>query len=68
MIKIAKYTYVSLDALAVELCLPKTYLKSLANKGDIPKLDVNGRLRFNPEAVQKALDNIAAKGGCNVNK
>jgi hypothetical protein len=38
-------------------------LRNLANKGDIPKLDVNGRLRFNPEAVQKALDELAAKGG-----
>lgn len=59
----AKSSYISLEALAAELCLPKTFLRNLANKGDIPKLDVNGRLRFNPEAVQKALDELAAKGG-----
>ena len=61
----ASYTYLSLEALAAELCLPKRYLKSLAEKRSIPALDVNGRLRFNPETVQKALDNIAGNGGGN---
>ena len=42
MMKNAKYSYISLDALAAELYLPKTFLRNLANKGDIPKLDVNG--------------------------
>jgi hypothetical protein len=60
--------YIPLNATAKVLGLPSTYIKELAGNGDIPKLDVNGRLRFNPEAVQKALDNIAAKGGCDVNK
>lgn len=63
--KNAKYTYVSLEALAVELGLPKLYLKQLAVKGSIPFLNVNGRLRFNPVAVQQALDKLAARGDAN---
>lgn len=59
----AKYKYVSLEALAAELCLPKEYLKNLASRGDIPNLDVNGKMRFNLQAVQQALDKLAAKGG-----
>ena len=62
--KDTKYTYVSLEALAVELGLPKVYLKQLAVKGSIPCLNVNGRLRFNPVAVQQALDKLAAAGCC----
>ncbi len=60
--KDAKYTYVSLEALAIELGLPKVYLKRLAVKGSIPCLNVNGRLRFNPAAIQQALDRLAAEG------
>lgn len=57
-----KYNYMSLESLAVQMSLPKTFLRQLAEKKAIPALDVNGRLRFNPGAVQKALDQIAAKG------
>ncbi len=39
------------------------YLRELAEKRTIPVLDVNGRLRFNLEAVQNALDEIAAQEG-----
>lgn len=61
----AKYKYVSLEALAAELCLPKAYLKQLAVKYSIPALDVNGRLRFNSIAVKKALDKLAERGDNN---
>ena len=61
--KHATYKYVSLEILAVELCLPKAYLKQLAAKDSIPALDVNGRLRFNIIAVQQALDKLAEQGG-----
>lgn len=55
--------YVSLSALARGLGLPSGYLKDLAEKKQIPSLQINRRLRFNPEAVQSALDELAAKGG-----
>jgi hypothetical protein len=60
-----KNIFVSLEALAAGLCLPKAYLKELALKGSIPCLNVNGRLRFNIIAVQQALDKLASKGGHN---
>jgi len=53
-------TFISLDHLAARCGLPKTYLKELAESGDIPCLNVNGRRRFNPVRVQQALDRIAA--------
>lgn len=54
--------FVSLDRLAIRFNLPKRYLKELAGKKLIPSLDINGRLRFNPAAVQQALDRLAAEG------
>jgi hypothetical protein len=54
--------YISLYRLSSRLGLPEAYLKNLAIQGVIPKLNVNGRLRFNPEAVQQALDKIADRG------
>jgi hypothetical protein len=60
--KISKYKYVSLEGLAIELYLPKMYLKRLTERNLIPSLDVNGRMRFNPSAVQNALDKMASKG------
>jgi len=62
MIVIDKNTFVSLNALANHFNLPDSYLKQLANRSLIPFLKVNGRLRFNFEAVEKALADIAAKG------
>ena len=53
--------FISLEALAVTLNLPQKFLRELADKKQIPSLDVNGRLRFNPEVVQSALNQIAAK-------
>ena len=54
--------FVSLSCLSSNLKLPKDYLVQLARKGEIPCLAVNGRLRFNPAAVQQALDKLAARG------
>ena len=56
-------TYVSLEAVAAELGLPKSYLKQLAANKSIPYLNVNGRLRFDGPAVRQALHQLAAKGG-----
>ncbi len=58
-----KITYFSLEALASRLQLPKAYLRRLAKENRIPSLSVSGRLRFNPVAVQAALDRLAAEGG-----
>jgi len=65
MIIIDKNTFVSLNALANHFNLPDSYLKQLANRSLIPFLKVNGRLRFNLEAVSQALTDLAAKGGDN---
>ena len=55
--------YDSLDGVARRLLLPKSYLQRLVAENKIPYLDVNGRKRFNPVAVKKALDKLAADGG-----
>ncbi|MBN2512718.1 MAG: excisionase family DNA-binding protein [Sedimentisphaerales bacterium] len=60
-----KTTYISLEALAARLQLPKAYLRRLAAENQIPHLIVGGRYRFNPIAVQAALDRLAEKGGTN---
>jgi hypothetical protein len=52
------HNFISLEALAAELCLPKSYLKVLAAKKLIPSLNVNGRLRFNIVTVKQALDEL----------
>lgn len=54
-------TYCSLEALAATFQLPQHFLRELALRGDIPALNVNGRLRFNPVEVQTALDSLARK-------
>jgi excisionase family DNA binding protein len=54
-------TYLSLEALAATLSLPQTYLRKLAEGGNIPFLNVSGRLRFNPSQVQDALNQLAEK-------
>ena len=60
-----KQNFIPLGRLAICFNLPKWYLKELADKKLIPSLNINGRLRFNPAAVQQALDNMAAKGADN---
>ena len=52
-------TYYSLEATAARLNLPQSYIRQLAKEKKIPFLNVRGRLRFNPAAVQAALDRIA---------
>ena len=57
-------TYYSLEAVAGKLNLPRVYIRRMAEEKRIPYLVVGGRLRFNPSAVQSALDKIAQlKGG-----
>ena len=57
-----KEEFVSIGRLASHFGLPERYLKELSGKDLIPYLNVNGRFRFNPAAVQQALDRLAAKG------
>lgn len=56
-------SYISLEALAATLRLPQHYLRTLVSKNQIPYLNVNGRLRFNLNTVQVALDKLAAGEG-----
>lgn len=58
-------TFVALSKLATWFDLPKHYLKELADKGLIPCLNVNGRRKFNPAAVEAALDRLAHRGAGN---
>jgi hypothetical protein len=52
-------SYIPLESLVTRLGLPKRYLRKLAEAGDIPYLDVNGRLRFNEVEVREALSTLA---------
>ncbi len=54
--------FISLQRLSAETKLPKNYLLELVQKNKIPALNIGSRLRFNPEAVEKALADLAAKG------
>jgi excisionase family DNA binding protein len=56
--------YKPLNVTARMLGLPTTYIKELAEKNKIPMLIVRERMRFNPEAVRQALDELATKGDC----
>ena len=53
--------YWSLDALASELALPRSYLRELVSRGEIPFLRVRGRLRFDVQAVREALKRVAVQ-------
>lgn len=55
--------FISLSRLSNRLGLPEAYLKNLAASGTIPSLNINDRLRFNPEAVRQALDRLAEQEG-----
>lgn len=57
-------SYISLEVLSATLGLPKGYLKDLADSGEIPCLDVNGRRRFNYQVVRETLDSKASEGTC----
>ena len=52
--------YVSLDALAVALGLPRRYLRELAQRQLIPHLSIGGRMRFQESDVLTALGKLAA--------
>ena len=52
-------TYCSLEALSAILQLPQHFLRERAIAGDIPFLNVGGRLRFKPSQVQEALEKLA---------
>ena len=54
-----KKTYVSLDALAGLLGLPRQYLRELAERQLIPYLAVAGRMRFQESDVLTALGTLA---------
>jgi hypothetical protein len=64
MEKINSY-FVSLSCLSSSLKLPRDYLLQLARQGEIPCLTVKKQLRFNPVAVQRALDKLASERGQN---
>ncbi len=51
--------YITLDSLVTRLNLPKKFLKDLVKEGDIPYLEVNGRLRFSEPEVRGALAYLA---------
>lgn len=53
--------YISLEVLAATLGLPPRYLRSMAIRGEIPHLNVNGRRRFNEDQVRAALERIAER-------
>ena len=56
--------YISIERLSGKLGLSREYLNTLVAQKKIPFLKVGSRLKFNPSAVQAALDNIAQlKGG-----
>jgi hypothetical protein len=55
-------SYYSLEALAIATGLPRTYLRQLTVAGEIPALDVNGRLRFDIGQVRSALLRLAERG------
>lgn len=55
--------FLNLEALAAELGLPQYYLRDLAKQRKIPALDVNGRLRFDPQDVGEALARLARQEG-----
>jgi len=54
-----KKLFVKLTVIAQETGLPKAQIKRLAQEGKLPALRLAGRLRFNPKAVQVALDRLA---------
>ena len=51
--------YISIERLSGKLGLSREYLNTLVAQKKIPFLKVGSRLKFNPSAVQAALDNIA---------
>lgn len=54
--------YISLENLSGRLNLPQKFLRTLADTGDIPCLNVNGRLRFSEQQVREVLAKKAREG------
>jgi excisionase family DNA binding protein len=52
-------TYISLDALAAALALPRRFLRQEVERGAIPCLRIGGWLRFEEAEVRKALRKAA---------
>jgi len=57
--------YITTEKLSTRLGLPREYILELARRKQIPALNIKGRMRFNPAAVQTALDRLAEQGGDN---
>ena len=57
-------SFIPLDALAVTLSLPRSWLRTEADAGRIPCLRVNGRRLFYASAVQEEL---IRRARCDVN-
>jgi excisionase family DNA binding protein len=57
--------FITTEKLSSRLGLPRDYILELAQRKEIPSLNVRGRYRFNPEAVQSALDKLAEQGVTN---
>ncbi len=60
--------YISLNAVAYVLGLPKAYIRRLAEAGSIPTIRTGKQILANLEAVEKALAEMAAKGAGNDKK
>ena len=58
-----RISYLSLEALAATLGLPKRFLRARAERGDIPALRAGRLLRFDPLAVREALREYAEREG-----
>ena len=54
-----KTQYLTLDALSSVLGLPRTYLRRLAKLGDLPYLNVGGKMRFSEAQVREKLEAMA---------
>lgn len=55
--------FMSLDALAGRLALPRAYLRRLAREGVIPALHVGRWMRFDEGAVREALHELSLGNG-----
>lgn len=54
-----KTKYINLNVLAQNLGLPANYLRRLALNREIPCLNVNGKLRFDADAVEETLEKLS---------
>ena len=55
--------FITLDELATRLNLPRCYLRDLVERGEIPYLNVGGRLRFDESLAVRALCDLAHRSG-----